>query len=178
MKSRSDFLSYPSVVTPELVQAIRDQYAINWQGIHGITHFQRVRENGLKVARLTGAIPAVVELFAFLHDSKRINDARDSGHGARGAAFAKKLKGSLLFLSDHEFDLLVYACEHHTDGKTEGDITVQTCWDADRLDLWRASIWPKDEYLCTEAARSPALIQWASSRIPGAQMPDSNMRFP
>jgi uncharacterized protein len=178
MREQSVFSAYPSVVTSELVQAIRDEYALNWQGIQGIAHFQRVCENGLKVARLTGAIPAVVELFAFMHDSKSLNDSRDPGHGARGAAFAKELKGSLLFLGDHEFDLLVYACGHHTDGKTEGDITVQACWDADRLDLWRASIWPKEEYICTEAARSPAMIQWASSRIPWTHAPDSKKPLP
>ncbi|MBI5252302.1 MAG: hypothetical protein HY912_22640 [Desulfomonile tiedjei] len=125
-----------------------------------------MRENGLKVASSTGAVTKIVELFAFFHDSKRVNESRDPGHGARAAAFVKELNGSFLFLDPYELDLLTYACRHHTDGKTEGDITVQTCWDADRLDLWRASIWPREEYLCTEAARAPEMIRWACSRVP------------
>ncbi len=154
-----------STVTPELVEVIRSQYALSWHGIHGISHFERVRENGLKVAQSTGATPNIVELFAYLHDSKRLNDSRDPGHGARAAAFVRELNGLFLFLSPYELDLLAYACEYHADGKTEGDIAVQTCWDADRLDLWRASIWPQEEYLCTEVARTPEMIQWASSRV-------------
>lgn len=153
------------IITPDLIRVIQQGYAINWNGIHGISHFQRVRENGLKLSGLTGANPSVVELFAFFHDSKRINDAGDPGHGSRAAEFVRKLNGSAFFLERDELELLAFACEHHTDGLTEGDITVQTCWDADRLDLWRASIWPDRDRMCTEAARSEELIRWASSRI-------------
>lgn len=32
------------------------------------------------------------------------------------------------------------ALAYHSDGYTEGDITVQVCWDADRLDLGRVGI--------------------------------------
>jgi hypothetical protein len=35
----------------------------------------------------------------------------------------------------------------------DGDITVQTCWDADRLDLPRVGIQPLPQFLCTEAAK-------------------------
>jgi uncharacterized protein len=165
MNDRCDAGFMPNPVTPELIEVVRDQYALDWHGLHGISHFNRVRENGLRVAESTGAMLHIVQLFAFLHDSKRVNDAKDPGHGPRAAAFARELNGSVFSLSPYELDLLAYACEHHTEGMTEGDITVQTCWDADRLDLWRASIWPKAEYLCTDAARSPEMIHWASKRI-------------
>jgi uncharacterized protein len=36
---------------------------------------------------------------------------------------------------DDRFDLLYTACDLHTDGLTDGDVTIQACWDADRLDL-------------------------------------------
>ena len=80
------------IITPDLIRVIQQGYAINWNGIHGISHFQRVRENGLKLSGLTGANPSVVELFAFLHDSKRINDAGDPGHGSRAAEFGTETK--------------------------------------------------------------------------------------
>lgn len=48
-----------------------------------------------------------------------------------GAELAKKLRGRLFNLSDHDFDLLYLACAGHTDVRTHPDITIQTCWDAD-----------------------------------------------
>ncbi len=44
---------------------------------------------------------------------------------------------------------------------TAGDITVQTCWDADRLDLGRVGITPNPRWLCTACAKDPATILWA-----------------
>ena len=99
-----------------------------------------------------------------LHDSKRRNDGHDPRHGARAARFAASIRGSLLDLSDGDLELLRYACEFHTDGLTEADVTVQTCWDADRLDLGRIGILPDPRRLCTPAAREPATIKWAVSQ--------------
>ena len=152
-----------------LLDAIRAQYALSWEGIHGISHWMRVRENGLRLAEQTGAQIEVVECFAYLHDAKRINDSRDPGHGSRAAEFARVLHGNLshgdvLGLSGEQLELLAYACAHHTDGRTEADVTVQTCWDADRLDLGRVGIVPDPERLCTAAARDAALLEWAWKR--------------
>jgi uncharacterized protein len=61
-------------------------------------------------------------------------------------------------------DLLTIACMEHTDGKTEADITIQTCWDSDRLDLGRAGYFPHPRKLCTQAARDPEMIAWANER--------------
>ena len=77
----------------------------------------------------------VVQLFAVFHDSRRVNECTDYCHGQRGAELAAELRGQLFDLPDADFDLLYQACADHTDGLTEADITVQTCWDADRLDL-------------------------------------------
>lgn len=51
-----------------------------------------------------------------------------------------------------------------SDGHTDADITVQTCWDADRLDLGRVGINPAPEKLCTIAARDPEIMEWAYER--------------
>jgi uncharacterized protein len=103
----------------------------------------------------------VVELFAFLLDSKRRNNRRDPGHGARAAAFAKSLQGKTINLDAGELDQLVYACTYHTNGLVQAHVTVQTCWDADRLDLGRVGIKPDTKYLCTDAAKQPDMIAWA-----------------
>jgi len=52
----------------------------------------------------------------------------------------------------------------------KADITVQTCWDADRLDLGRVETTPKAEYLCTDAGKDPDMIEWAHGRAKGLQM--------
>jgi uncharacterized protein len=148
----------------ELIEAIRKQYVLSWNGIHGISHWTRVRENGLWLAERTGANHQVVELFAYLHDSKRVNDGRDSGHGQRAAHLVQTLQGSVIHLSGEDLKRLVYACTYHTAGLTKADITVQTCWDADRLDLGRVGIRPQACYLCTAVARDPETIQWALTR--------------
>ncbi|MCH7586663.1 MAG: hypothetical protein IIC78_01305 [Chloroflexi bacterium] len=155
-----------------LIKVVLKDYALPRFGIHGISHWARVLENGLRLARLTGANKEVVRLFALLHDSKRINETLDPGHGLRGADFAKTLRGRLFDLTDQEFDLLFEACAAHTDGKTEGDVTVQTCWDADRLDLIRAGITPDPRFLCTTAAKDPEIILWANARSESRLAPD------
>jgi uncharacterized protein len=153
-----------SRVFEELLAAIRQEYVLPWNGTHGVAHWARVRANGLRLAEQTGADPYLVELFAYLHDSKRQNERRDPGHGARAAEFVRTLQGSIIDLSDENLELLVYACTYHTDGLTEADVTVQTCWDADRLDLGRVGIRPQARYLCTPAARDAAVIEWAFVR--------------
>jgi len=149
------------VVPNDLLSLLRKEFPLAWDGIHGISHWTRVRDNGLRLAKLTGASFAVVELFAFIHDSQRVNDGRDPDHGKRAAEFAATLRGSLITLSDQDFALLLYACKHHTRGLTQAHVTVQTCWDADRLDLGRVGIVPEAERLCTPAAQDPAIIEWA-----------------
>lgn len=60
--------------------------------------------------------------------------------------------------------MLAYAVRHHSDGLIEADITVQTCWDSDRLDLGRVGITPRLDRLCTEQARDPMLFEVAYRR--------------
>jgi uncharacterized protein len=148
----------------KLIDLITNQFALPLTSIHGRAHWDRVRENGLRLAQRTGAESAVVVLFAVLHDSKRLDDGLDLHHGKRAAEFVKSLRGTMITLADEYFEHLVYACEFHTDGLTEGNITVQTCWDADRLDLGRIGIRPDPQYLCTDAAKDPAMIAWAFKR--------------
>jgi uncharacterized protein len=151
-------------VSEELIARVQSEFALSWDGIHGVAHWARVRDNGFKLIELTGANPQIVELFALLHDAKRCNDGKDPGHGKRGAEFARSLHGSLITLPDGDMELLTFACEYHTDGLIEAHVTVQTCWDADRLDLGRIGIRPNPHYLCTPAARDPEMIEWAYQR--------------
>jgi uncharacterized protein len=152
------------VITPHLISMLRNRFSLDWQGVHGAPHWARVRENGLKLTEFTGANTRVVELFAFIHDSCRENEWRDPQHGLRAGAFVKTLAGTVLTLNQAEIKLLVVACEGHSDGLLQEDITVCTCWDADRLDLGRVGIRPDPTKLCTTAAKLPEMIEWAYKR--------------
>jgi len=106
-------------------------------------------------------------------DSEKIKEFRRRYcHGQRGAELAAKLRGTLFDLPDADFDLLYEACADHTDGLTEGDITVQTCWDADRLDLGRVGTEPDPRRLCTAEAKAPAMRKWADGRACFEVVPD------
>jgi len=152
------------MITKALLQAVLDQYRLPVRGLHGITHWARVLENGKRLSLETGAALEVVALFAVLHDSGRRSEHTDPDHGRRGAEFAASLRGSLIHLHPSAFDLLYHACTYHAAGFTDGDVTVQTCWDSDRLDLGRAGIYPRRSRLCTPAAKNPDVIDWAYAR--------------
>jgi uncharacterized protein len=146
-----------------IVHAILKEYALPWDGTHGVSHWARVLENGLRLAKETQANIEVVQLFAVIHDSRRVNEGIDDGHGKRGAKLALTHR-EWFTLSKIDFELLHAACVGHTDGETEADITIQTCWDADRLDLGRVGICPESDRLCTMAAKRPEILKWADGR--------------
>jgi uncharacterized protein len=147
-----------------ILQAVLDGYALPRAGDHGFAHWARVLENGLRLAGETGANIEVVQHFALLRDSRRVNEATDPDHGPSAAEFASSLRGRLFNIPDPEFRPLHRACAGHTHERTHPDVTIQTGWDADRLDLGRVGIAPHPSRLCTEAARRPATIGWADGR--------------
>ncbi|HNX49342.1 MAG TPA: hypothetical protein PLS53_17050 [Thermoanaerobaculaceae bacterium] len=159
-------------VTPGLLAAILEQYCLPPFGLHGVRHWSRVLEIGRRLLPLTGARADVLELFSVLHDACRHNENHDPRHGARGALLAGSLCGRAFELDASGLLLLQEACAHHTDGGCDADVTVQTCWDSDRLDLGRAGIWPSPHKLCTRAACDPDLIAWATARSRWDETPD------
>ena len=155
-----------------IIHSILDKYVLRRNGTHGVGHWARVLENGIRLAKETGANVEVITLFAVFHDSKRVNEVTDPGHGRRGADFATELRGHLFDLSDDDLGLLQKACAEHTDGQIHDDVTVETCWDADRLDLGRVGITPRPSKLCTDAAKTPEMIKWADGRASFGVIPE------
>lgn len=147
-----------------ILAAVLNDYALPLNGDHGVAHWARVLENALRLTAKTGANVEVVQLFAVLHDSRRRNEVTDPDHGPRAAEFALELRGRVFDLDDHEFQLLYKACHGHTHERTHPDVTIQTCWDSDRLDLGRVGITPHPSRLCTEVAKRPETIKWADGR--------------
>jgi uncharacterized protein len=157
---------------PRIVHAVLESYTLPLAGIHGVVHWARVLENGRRLCSETGADIEVIELFAVLHDCRRLNEHTDPRHGPRAAAFARRMRGRLFELTEAGFQLLHGACAGHTHVRTHRDITIQTCWDADRLDLGRVGITPDPHYLGTEAARRRETIRWADGRATLGVIPD------
>ena len=149
------------MITKDYIHFLRHHFALDWRGIHGAPHWARVRNNGLLLAKSTGADAQVVEVFAFIHDAERRNDGSDPEHGRRAAILAADINDEFFKLSPPQMYLLMDACEGHSLGGRQADVTVQTCWDADRLDLGRIGIKPLAEKLCTQAAKNPEVIEWA-----------------
>lgn len=127
----------------QIAQAQRTPAQLNT--IHGLRHWKHVEQYGLSMAEQDSRInKTVVRLFACFHDCKRISDGRDLQHGPRAAAFLDEIRENILsWLSDEEFRQLREAVQQHTfQNVSTGDVTIDTCIDADRLDLGRIGMTP------------------------------------
>jgi uncharacterized protein len=130
---------------------------------HGAKHWHLVAWTGAElVETMPGADAVVVLLFALFHDSQRENEYDDPEHGARGAALAAELVPlHLPSLAPDRLVLLKKACELHTSAGPTYEPTLGTCWDSDRLNLWRVGTEPSPRYLSTPEAKRPERIEWS-----------------
>ena len=123
---------------------------------NGISHWERVECNGLLLATPDCDV-TVIRLFAYLHDSCRVDDSYDEEHGPRAAKMIESLRETLLKdLSDEQFRLLQEACRLHTNTHSTGNPTIDACFDADRLDLGRVDIIPRPEKMATKKGKKIA----------------------
>ena len=142
------------IISQALVDRVIDSIPSRTHGIHGLPHWLRVERNGLNLVAAESGDSDVVSLFALFHDSRRVNDDADPEHGRRGARLAELLRDVGLFdVTNEQMELLVYACENHTDVTYCDHPTVACCWDADRLDLTRIGVDPDPTMLNTLTAR-------------------------
>jgi len=143
---------------------VRPQFQLDLQdGVHGVAHWSRVWFHGKRLAQELDVNLHLLAWFAYLHDSRRLNDHVDPLHGSRAADFALKLRkaGVITELSARELEWLCEAMRLHSDGRTLAEPAIQACWDADRLDLGRVGITPRADLLCTAPAKSVDVIREA-----------------
>jgi uncharacterized protein len=159
-KEREDHMN---IITIELLELIKEQYRLKWFGIHGVIHWHRVYMNGIRLASQEEVNTRVLQLFSVFHDSRRKNEHRDKNHGKRGAELARELR-KYCPLDDAEFNLLTIACSLHTNTQDHDNMTVQACFDSDRLDLGRVGHYPDPDKLCTPMAKDLKVIEWAYHR--------------
>lgn len=124
---------------------------------HGPQHWRNVESNGLKLAEHNGADETVVRLFAVFHDVERESDSYDPDHGRRAASLVSDLRDEYFEIDDDQMLLLVEAISFHNDGLTSEEITIGTCWDADRMDLPRVGVTPKASLMSTEIGKQYAI---------------------
>ena len=140
------------------IEQVRQFAEARWRlgRTHGLSHWKRVERNGLRLATPDCDV-MVIRLFAYLHDSCRKNDGYDKEHGPRAAKMIQSLRKTLLKnLTDEQFSLLQTACRLHTTTLKTGDPTIDACFDADRLDLWRVGITPDPEKMATQKGKELA----------------------
>ncbi len=133
---------------------------------HGELHWRCVAATGLELASADADVDrTLVFCFGLLHDTRRVNEAVDPGHGPRAAQFAEELRadGVVLQLDEPRFATLVEALRLHSDGQVSSDPTIGTCWDADRLHLPRVSIVPNPALFSTRAAHGRARLSAAET---------------
>ena len=106
----------------------------------------------------------VVEHFAVLHDVMRADENRDIQHGNRSADFVRQIADDWVHLGTVRQEQLIEACTYHSMGRLTHDVTIQTCWDADRLDLGRIGTKPSPTYLGTKIARDSRFLESAYQR--------------
>ena len=171
----------PYAPDPEgLINAVLEQSTISSSPLHGEEHWRAVAAAGISIGSVTaGADVPVVFLFALLHDALRWNEHLDPDHGDRGATFTQELLDEgLISLPEEAKRLLKNACRLHSDGFTTQDPTVGTCWDADRVNLWRVCMTPDPALMSTTEARSEERIEWARAALRDVPTWDRLLQLP
>ena len=153
-----------SIVRQDYIDFLAKTYQLSHNGHHGLEHWMRVLINGRLLSEQNGADLEVVEHFALLHDVKRENEGLDLHHGPRAAEFIKSIAGTWLKLNKYQLSQLIDACRYHSVGRIDRDVTIQTCWDADRLDIGRVGVTPKPSFLGSSLARDMNFIELAYMR--------------
>ncbi len=160
------------MISKDIIFLLKNSFSLDWDGIHGVSHWSRVRLNGLEIAKNNGANNKIIELFSFFHDSMRENDNHDPLHGERAAKFIEDLSLQFLDINQQEKDLLMTACRYHTSRLSDtSNKTILTCWDSDALDLGRVGIYPLSERLNTDFAKQEYFIKACYARSIGSSNP-------
>lgn len=150
--------SFDKAPRPKWMHAVAERakgrFRLGTRSDHGPNHWRGVELAGISLSAGTTADRDVVRLFALLHDCERQHEMHDPEHGHRAAEFAKTLyEEGLIPISEERFDVLEHALRFHNDGQTSDDLTVGTCWDADRHELPRVGIVPDKALLSTVNGR-------------------------
>jgi len=158
------FPKFSEILNQKFFEYLAEQFSLDHNGAHGYHHWLRVLYNGRLLCSRNSANIKVVELFSLLHDSKRSNKKSDPEHGERAAIFAETMRGTWFTVTDKELQLLQDACILHSEGLRDKDVTIQTCWDADRLDNYYTEVDLNFSLLSDDLAKQELIIFEAGQR--------------
>ena len=158
------FPKFSEILNQKFFEYLAEQFSLDHNGAHGYHHWLRVLYNGRLLCSRNSANIKVVELFSLLHDSKRSNKKSDPEHGERAAIFAETMRGTWFTVTDKEMQLLQDACILHSEGLRDKDVTIQTCWDADRLDNYYTEVDLDFSLLSDDLAKQELIILEAGQR--------------
>ena len=158
------FPKFSEILNQKFFEYLAEQFSLDHNGAHGYHHWLRVLYNGRLLCSRNSANIKVVELFSLLHDSKRSNKKSDPEHGERAAIFAETMRGTWFTVTDKELQLLQDACILHSEGLRDKDVTIQTCWDADRLDDYYTEVDLNFSLLSDDLAKQELIIFEAGQR--------------
>ena len=158
------FPKFSEILNQKFFEYLAEQFSLDHNGAHGYHHWLRVLYNGRLLCSRNSANIKVVELFSLLHDSKRSNKKSDPEHGERAAIFAETMRGTWFTVTDKELQLLQDACILHSEGLRDKDVTIQTCWDADRLDNYYTEVDLNFFLLSDDLAKQELIIFEAGQR--------------
>lgn len=117
---------------------------------HGVEHWDRVAKFG-RMLYQEGADMDVILAFAYLHDAERMDNGRDLYHGQRASKLIDSIRHTYLSaFNDEQIGKLKRACSLHTVQHRTGDLTIDICFDADRMDLPRVGIMPLPRRMATQ----------------------------
>lgn len=152
------------IIPKKTLTKLFKEFELNFDSrVHGFTHWVKVIKNGEILSKNNGANLRIIIAFGFFHDIKREDDFEDFYHGNRAAELLLKYRKEIN-LTDAEIQKLYKACAGHTSEKNTDDLDIGACWDADRLELYRLSIVPKEEFLNSEYSKRPETIKDACYR--------------
>ena len=125
-------------------------------------HSTRVEAFGLLLMQAYTFVDAdVVKWFAYLHDFTKMK--MSVGHGESAADYIKTIRHTILSdLSDSQIVTLQMACALHMTTRETEDMTINVCFDADRLDIQRHGIATDPQKMATDLGKRLAKYGYAS----------------
>ena len=161
------------MITTELLLKIKEQFQIDWWGLHGVLHFNNVFLNGRLLSQQSKTTTRICDYFSIFHDSCRINEGLDCDHGKRGAELALKLRHHIQ-LNETDFLILHNACSNHTSLRSADCMISALCADADRCDIGRVgSSYPDHKQLLSPMAKQKEIIEQCYQRSLTHDLPDA-----
>ena len=131
---------------PDLISDVMSVATHRRSPIHGELHWRAVSQAGIEIAKLNGGRTEIAMAFGLIHDSQRLCDDWDPEHGLRAAKWASKSKRLLDLIGKDGRDIVAAAARDHEKGKVTQDRNIGTCWDADRINLWRVGLMPHADF--------------------------------